>query len=128
MRVFLLIISLFLYVLPVFSEELPGDYARMKNPLNPKDGAAIERGGALYRMNCSKCHGEKGDGKGPLAEGLSIPPFTRETLSKRTDGYLLWVIENGKGLMPDFGSGSTMNFSRDDVWKVITYVRDEFGK
>jgi mono/diheme cytochrome c family protein len=128
MRILLLLICLFLYSIPVSSGELPGDYALQKNPLNPGDKAVIDRGRTLYTMNCSKCHGEKGDGKGPLAEGLSIPPFTKETLSNKTDGYLLWIIENGKGLMPDFGPGSILNLSRDDIWRIITYIRLEFGK
>lgn len=120
--------GIFLYILPVTAEELPSEYAALKNPFNQTDKAVIERGGTLYQRNCSSCHGEKGDGQGYLSEGLPIKPFSKEFFSGMSDGYLLWVIENGKDLMPDFGPNSFTNLSKDDIWKIITFIQSQFGR
>lgn len=49
-------------------------------------------------------------------------------LSDRKDGQLFWIIEKGSKdtEMSDFGPGSDANFSEDDIWKVITYMRSKF--
>lgn len=117
-----LLIGLFLPVHSTQAMDMPADYAMLKNPFNPSDKNIKERGKWLYTVHCSKCHGEEGDGKGPLSEGLNIKPF-KESIPEKPDGYLVWVIENGKGMMPDFGPGSVINLSREDIWKVITFIR-----
>ncbi|MCK5003204.1 MAG: cytochrome c, partial [Gammaproteobacteria bacterium] len=51
-------------------------------------------------------------------------------LEGRKDGQLFWIIENGSKdtEMSDFGPGSDVNLSEDDIWKVITYIRSQFTK
>lgn len=121
-----LMISFFTIITsPSAEDSLPRDYAMLKNPLNPSDASALERGEKIYRMHCSKCHGDDGNGKGPLMEGLGLKPF-RELLSGKADGYLVYVIENGKGMMPECGPGSIPNLSREDIWRVITFTKTQF--
>ncbi len=109
----------------------PKDYLDMKNPLaSAKD--AVARGEELYMKKCKKCHGEKGDGKGSGAKDLEIKPvaFTKDYLGGRADGQLFWIIEKGSANtdMDAFGPGSEANMSKDDIWKMISFIRDKYGK
>lgn len=52
----------------------------------------------LFKMYCANCHGEKGDGQGPLGKTLNPPPrdFTKgEFKFGGTDEDLFQVISNG---------------------------------
>jgi mono/diheme cytochrome c family protein len=41
-------------------------------------------GQALYRRNCTSCHGERGDGAGPLARSTNPPPADFTSAAART--------------------------------------------
>ena len=65
----------------------------------PGDPAALERGTALYKINCAFCHGQDargGDG-GPslLRAGLVLADQNGELIGP--------VLEQGRGTMPKFG-------------------------
>ena len=65
----------------------------------PGDPAALERGTALYKINCAFCHGQDargGDG-GPslLRSGLVLADQNGELIGP--------VLEQGRGTMPQFG-------------------------
>jgi cytochrome c oxidase cbb3-type subunit 3 len=65
----------------------------------PGDPAALERGTALYKINCAFCHGQDargGDG-GPslLRSGLVLADQNGELIGP--------VLEQGRGTMPKFG-------------------------
>jgi cytochrome c oxidase cbb3-type subunit III len=65
----------------------------------PGDPAALERGTALYKINCAFCHGQDargGDG-GPslLRSGLVLADENGELIGP--------VLEQGRGAMPKFG-------------------------
>jgi cytochrome c oxidase cbb3-type subunit 2 len=58
-------------------------------PSGPKpveDAALREAGSRLFASRCVACHGEKGDGEGPEAHRLSVPPrdFTRGVFKLRS--------------------------------------------
>jgi mono/diheme cytochrome c family protein len=74
-----------------------GDYMAM--PMPGGMTANPDRGEALYRVNCTACHGEAGDGRGPRAYFI-IPkprnftqPAARQTLNRPT---LFEAIANGR--------------------------------
>lgn len=51
-----------------------------------------------YMLHCSQCHGEKGDGKGPVGESLDTPPRNHQDASimgRRTDEDIFKVISEG---------------------------------
>lgn len=125
--IFIILLMVFSFTTILAEDNVPRDYVMLKNPISPSDSSALEKGERLYRMHCSKCHGEDGSGKGPLMDGLGLKPF-KELLSGKSDGYLVWVIENGKGMMPECGPGSIPNLSREDVWRVLTFTKNQFGK
>jgi mono/diheme cytochrome c family protein len=60
-----------------------------------------------YKASCAACHGEKGDGNGPVADVLKVKPTDLTTLSKRNNGKfpLLRVMEmiDGRGAVPAHG-------------------------
>lgn len=61
---------------------------------------SIDAGRRAYVQNCIGCHGEGGQGDGPQATQLSIPPadLTAPHLWDHPDGELYWWIAHG---MPD---------------------------
>ncbi|MBI5683189.1 MAG: c-type cytochrome [Deltaproteobacteria bacterium] len=109
----------------------PKEYIDIKNPFKA-DKDVIARAEEIYMKKCKKCHGEKGDGKGSGAKDLEIKPvaFTKGYLSKRPPGQLFWITENGSKNtdMEAMGPGSEMNLSKDDIWKLVTYIYEKFGK
>jgi mono/diheme cytochrome c family protein len=102
------------------ASKAPKDAQAVKNPIKA-DVASLERGKALYAKNCALCHGDKGDGKGPEAAGLTPPPadFTSKEEMGRTDGALFWVVSNGGYPMPDYSKTLTEN----ERWDLVNYVR-----
>ncbi len=76
-------------------------------PETPRDLGGYSSGRALYRTYCSGCHGESGDGGGPVGHLLSPEPrnFTDVIwMSKQTELYLFSIITDGKPntAMPPF--------------------------
>lgn len=68
-------------------------------PKSPRDLTAYQAGRAIYRGNCLGCHGEWGNGGGPVGHLLLPEPrdFTDSVwMSKQTEDYLFSVITNGK--------------------------------
>jgi len=68
-------------------------------PETPKGLVGYNEGRQIYRDNCEGCHGEWGNGAGPVGQILSPEPrdFTDSLwMSKQTEVYLFSVITNGK--------------------------------
>ena len=106
--------------------EPPAEYADMKNPYKTDDEDAISKGEALYRANCSSCHGEQGLGDGLAGASLNPKPGNlardQENLS---DAYLFWRISEG-GILEPFNSlmpAWKALMSEQQIWQVITYIR-----
>ena len=80
----------------------------------------LKQGKELYTYMCQHCHGEKGDGNGPMvASGAyaGVPAYTdRATLS---DGQIFYSIYYGKGAM---GSHSSQ-LNKKEIWTLVHYVR-----
>jgi mono/diheme cytochrome c family protein len=47
---------------------------------------AVESGATLYRTHCASCHGEDGEGRGPVAEALTMRPTDLTALAQRNGG------------------------------------------
>ena len=90
---------------------LPG-----KEAGNPFEGKAdaIKEGEKIFDAKCADCHG--GD-----AMGQSGPDLTDEAwIYGGSDAEVFETVTNGrKGGMPSWRS----ELSKDDIWKVIAYVR-----
>lgn len=59
--------------------------ARSSGP-QESDKASKSRGGELYQMYCSNCHGKRGLGHGPMAQILTVAPPNLTHLAKQNRG------------------------------------------
>lgn len=89
----------------------------------------LAAGHKLYAEHCAACHGKDGMGSGEPGRAVSPSPALLAYMIRRpisVDEYLLWAItEGGKQFeseMPAFMD----KLSRDDIWRVIAYMRAGF--
>jgi mono/diheme cytochrome c family protein len=94
-----------------------------KNPmvLTAKNSETILKNGKeLFTAMCQHCHGEKGDGNGPMvASGAysGVPSYTN--LATLSDGQIFYSIYYGKGMM---GAHSPL-LNKKEIWTLVHYVR-----
>lgn len=107
---------------------IPAEYIGARNPLSP-DTKTITEGRALYQENCASCHGTSGMGDGEAANSLNPSPALLAHMIQMpmaVDEYMLWSIAEGGAAfataMPAFKDVLT----RDEVWKIVTYMRAGF--
>ncbi len=103
-------------------EDIPEEYRIMnRTPVTP-DESSLQQGGELFLENCSVCHGEKGDGKGPASKAMKVPPanFLEKKHSKiYGPGEKYWLIGNGTGKtgMPAF-----THLTPAQRWHLVNYI------
>ena len=107
---------------------VPADYSGQHATLPPTP-STIGEGKDLYVKNCATCHGGDGMGDGDHANALSPSPALLAFMIRRpiaVDEYLLWSISDGGAAfgskMPSFKDALT----RDEIWKIVTYMRAGF--
>jgi len=135
-----LVVLSFFYVTAAVADKhkvptAPDEYLKMENPYaGEADEELLKEAGKIYKRKCKKCHGSKGDGKGSSAADLEIKPndFTEPGyLAGIKDGQLFWIMLKGgseEAEMEAYGPGSDANLSEDDLWKLITYIREKFSR
>jgi mono/diheme cytochrome c family protein len=93
-----------------------------ENPM-PDDEASITRGAELYAINCKMCHGETGEGTGPIAAFLvKFKPanLTSPVVQSKSDGSIFLTVTNGlEGRMPPLNENLTVS----ERWDVVNFVR-----
>ena len=103
---------------PVEAEKELKDYCN-----RPWSADFEELGRIKYNNFCMVCHGDSGDGKGPVAEKFSSvkpPSLLTEDVKTHSDGYIFHVITDGKGIM---GSYINQLPKEKDRCAVVKYVR-----
>ena len=99
-------------------------------PLNALNAEALlSKGKELFTAMCQHCHGEKGDGNGPMVTSGAyngVPNYAdRASLS---DGQMFYSIYFGKGMM---GAHRSL-LNKKEIWTVIHYIRSlqspDYGK
>lgn len=85
----------------------------------------LPTGADTFARNCAFCHGQKGDGTGPIADKLKRRPtdLTGWPIQARRDEDLLHVLASPAGVMPPVGERLTATERR----RAIQYVRDTFA-
>lgn len=115
---------------PRFTGQAPPDIYALSNPL-PANAETVAAGQRLYRsrpgqVGCVTCHGEKGDGKGVLAQQFSPPPRNfacAQTVKGIPDGQLFWIVRNGSPGTAMSPASAFGKFSDDNVWQLVAYLR-----
>ena len=96
------------------------------NPLTMNAGNAeliLANGKTLYTSMCSHCHGEKGDGNGPMIQSgaygdMGVVPAYK-SLDTLSEGKIFHSIYYGKGFMG--AHGSLLN--KKEIWTLVHYIR-----
>jgi len=91
-------------------------------PLAPSAAPDLARGAALYREQCSACHGVTGHADGPAAQGLNPPPIAfadAERARQRSLFGLYQVISQG---LDGTAMASFAHLSDEDRWALAFYV------
>lgn len=97
----------------------PEEAAARPNPV-PADAASLTRGEAIFEQHCVSCHGEAGQGNGPLAASLKPPPADLQIMGKlHPPGDLAWKIAEGRGAMPGWAGA----LSQHDIWDTVNYIQ-----
>lgn len=104
--------------------------ATIKNPLADSEYNLAE-GKRLYNIQCTPCHGEKGDGQGQLVvlpdggDGpyTAVPPDYKKRLTEINDGKIFYSVSYGKGMMGGYRNGLTVT----ERWQVIQYIKSLAG-
>ena len=83
--------------------------------------ALIERGRERYGIYCIVCHGEAGEGDGPVVErGFPHPPsFQEARLRAAPASHIYDVITHGYGVMYSYAA----RVPPADRWAIAAYVR-----
>ena len=94
--------------------------ALRRNPV-PATPASVQKGGELFVIYCTPCHGPQGKGNGPVSTKF-VPPadLTNADLQKgRTDGYWQSYVSVGGAVMPSYGEA----LSAEERWHVVNFLR-----
>jgi len=97
-----------------------------KKDINPVPALPenIEDGKQAFTSYCMVCHGLDGQNTGvPFATTVSppIPSLASPEVQAYTDGQLKWIIKNG--IYPSGMPSSNNDFSDDDMWRMVLYIR-----
>ena len=110
------------------------DYTAAAKDLNPLKLTAensediFKKGKELFAANCKHCHGEAGDGNGPMvASGAyaGVPNYKNLTI---TEGQMFYSIYYGRNAM---GAHSSI-LNKKEIWTLVHYVKKfqnaDYGK
>ncbi len=93
------------------------------NPLQHTE-ENVKEGQEHFGHHCGICHGLDGQNTGvPFAEHMSppVPLLTSSDVQKYEDGQLKWIVENG--IKPSGMPSWRGILDRDEMWKVVLYIR-----
>ena len=79
---------------------------------------------AIYKNNCSVCHGDRGDGRSRASNSLVPPPLNFTVAGGLTREYMISVVAQGKP-----GTAMTSWKTRltpEQIEAVVDYVRTQF--
>lgn len=108
---------------PVRGYEMPipdsASAARLMNPVKwtPENADSSK---FLYETHCTPCHGLGAKGDGLVAAKFQQPPdLTTPKYQKALDGYLYYVIRNGRLIMPSYYE----SVKSHERWLIVNHLR-----
>jgi mono/diheme cytochrome c family protein len=93
-----------------------------RNPLaGDMSDEVLLTGQKYYQTHCMVCHGQNGNGLGPVAEKMpnKPPSILTDKIRGWTDGQLYQVITMGQGTMGAYASHIPQKYR----WQVVNYIR-----
>jgi mono/diheme cytochrome c family protein len=102
---------------------LTAQQAKLANNPLPVNGANLANGKIYYGYYCLMCHGDNGDGNGPVGQGYVPKPTDLSTLTGLTDGQIYTRMLTGKGHDPVM----SQTVQPERRWPLVMYVRG-FGR
>ena len=97
------------------------DYRSRKVAPPPVTLALLERGQQRFRIYCTPCHSEVGDGRGMIVQ-RGFPPPPSYHIARLRDApveHFYDVITNGYGVMYSFA----YRVQPEDRWAIAAYIR-----
>jgi mono/diheme cytochrome c family protein len=94
--------------------------AKMRDPLE-QTPENLAKGRQQYETYCAPCHGENGQGKGPVAHLLMKSPKNLITGASKnlSDGYIYGAIRDGVLAMPSYAQEMPI----EQRWQTVQYLR-----
>ena len=111
---------------PRFTGKAPDEYYLRKNPLAPDTDLRQARKiylGDGKKVACAECHGEKGDGRGPMSELFEPRPRNfacAKTVNDIPDGQLFWIIRFGS---PGASMPAHPQLTDEQIWQIVLFLR-----
>jgi len=103
-----------------------GDYLLAAADVNPvkitskeQSDKLFAKAKSLYQANCMHCHGEKGDGEGPMVKAGSFTGAANLKSLAIADGQMFYSIYYGKGAM---GAHASL-VNKQEIWTLVHYIR-----
>jgi copper transport protein len=113
----------------VFGVDVHQTRFQSESPIPPTT-ESILMGQALFERNCVSCHGQTGEGDGPGAAALALPPpRLGDHVPFHNDGTLfLWIsegipVDEAQKYMPSFKD----QLSEEERWHLVNFLRKTFG-
>jgi len=102
--------------------DVPTKYQNLENPF-ASDADAENIGKTLYYKHCKSCHGSKGEGDGPKAEGLDtpVPSMVTSEFKEQADGAIYYKTVFGRDDMPAFEKKIPDD---QDRWLIVNYLKN----
>jgi hypothetical protein len=106
--------------LELFETGMEGGKPAERFPM-PVDRALLERGQERFRIFCTPCHGELGDGRGVVvARGFNPPPtYHSDALRQQPPGHFVDVMTQGFGTMYSYAA----RVPPRDRWAIAAYLK-----
>lgn len=106
-----------------YYDHIPKDSVRMAERLlhnpYPYTKENLLEGQVLYTRICSHCHGENGNGQGPVGiKFKGVPNYAQGQYKTMNDGHIYHVIQWGRNRMMPHGS----IVNPEERWKIAMYV------
>jgi len=97
------------------------EYREEDSPPPPLTLALLKRGQERFRIYCTPCHAELGDGQGMIVQrGFPAPPsYHQERLRQASIQHFYDVITQGYGAMYPFAD----RVEPADRWAIAAYIR-----
>ena len=103
-------------------ESIPEEYRIMERTPILSDEESLRQGRKLFSINCSVCHGESGDGRGPASAALKTPSanfLNKEHSAIYSPGEKFWIIGHGTG---ETGMPAAAHLKPVDRWHLVNYI------